>query len=536
LPPEKQKNPVLLRALKISTGTLSSRILGLIREMALAAFFDRTVTDAWTAAFRLPNLFRRLLGEGALAMSLQPLLIEAQMHDEKTGGERASALRSAMHGFLVVTLSVLSIAGILFASPVLKWVLSSHYTAQAEAFELTVRMARVMFGFLFFICLYAYYSSILNAVGSFGWSAAAPVMFNVSLIISTFLPSSWLSVPGDLLAWGVLVGGFLQMGVLIYPLRKLGVFPGFRSPFGNLDLLHVLKNMIPGLLGLGVMQLTSVINTHFASQLGAGSISYIYWADRLLELPLSLISVSLGTALLPTLAELWLRDEKKVLSEVSERYLSLGFFIAAMGAVGLFSLSEPIVRLLFERGQFGESDVLAVGSVLKIYALTLIPVSGVRILAPSYYAVKKNGWPAVCAIVSVVVHVLIAPSLMERFGLQGLNLSSFFSAGLNMFLLLSFYGSHISEFPWRVFGLKSSKTLVASLVMVGVCFFILKHFGAEPKSKWQNLLELLVGGSAGVLSYILTSIALKHPDVHMAALRVKTLFLSRFQVGKDSFF
>ena len=529
---ESRKSSVILKALMMAAGTFSSRILGLIREMALAAFFDRTVTDAWTAAFRLPNLFRRLLGEGSLSVSLQPILIQAQIQDEKNGGHRAQTLADSMHLLLIVVLSVLTVVGIVFAGPVLRLVLDEAYTQNIEAFALTVRLAQIMFGFLFFICLFAYYMAILNSVGSFGWPAAAPVLFNVSLIISTLVPPNWMPVKGDTLAVGVLVGGFLQMAVLLYPLRKKNLIPRFQWNPRNPEVLKVLRNMLPGLFGLGLMQMTLLINTHFASSLGKGAISYIYWADRLLELPLSLVSVSIGTALLPALAEHWLRGDKKKTAEVSERYLSFNFFVGAMAAVGLYILAIPIVKILFERGHFTNADSLAVASVLQVYSLTLIPVSAIRVLAPAYFAVKNTWFPAVCSAVSLGVHILVAPRLMNEYGLQGLNFSSFVSASVNIAMLLGFFNYFITDFPWKVFLVKLSKTFIAAMAMVLVSQTILGHLpNSENLFSW--LVMLVVAGGLGVAAFLVLSFILKHPDMNSFISRISSIVQSRLRKRKS---
>ncbi len=525
---KKRKSSVILKALMMAAGTFSSRILGLIREIALAAFFDRTVTDAWTAAFRLPNLFRRLLGEGSLSVSLQPILIQAQIEDEKWGGQKAFNLMASLHLLLIIVLSVLTVAGILFSGPLLELVLDSAYTQNGEAFALTVRLAQIMFGFLFFICLFAYYMAILNSVGSFGWPAAAPVFFNISLITSTLVPADWLPVKGDTLAWGVLVGGFLQMAVLLYPLRQKKLIPKFKWNPGNPEVLKILKNMVPGLLGLGLMQMTLLINTHFASSLGKGAISYIYWADRLLELPLSLVSVSLGTALLPALAEYWLQNQKEKMAEVSERYLSFNFFIGAMAAVGLYVLALPLVKVLFERGQFTPADSVAVASVLQVYSLTLIPVSAIRVLAPAYYAVKNTWFPALCSALALGVHILIAPWMMKEYGLQGLNFSSFVSASVNIFFLLGFFSYFITGFPWKIFLIKFLKTSLAAGVMIFICQKILDQLPiASSLSSWIYI--LVISGGCGIAGYLLTSSILKHPDMYSFTSRLRTVLKSRFK-------
>lgn len=451
---------IIRQALSMSLGTFSSRILGLIRDMALAALFSRTITDAWTAAFRLPNLFRRLLGEGSLSVSFIPVFVEARMDSEA----RAANLANGFYTLLLVFLAVLTTLGILFAEPIMGLLLDSGYGA--EKLAMTVRMARVMFGFVFFVTTYAYFMGILNALGKFALPAMAPTLFNISMILSTLMPGSWFAFEGDGLAWGVLIGGALQMGLLVPALRRLGAMPRFRWAGMNADIRKVLGNMLPGLLGMGLLQFVTIVNLKYASGLGDGAISYIYWADRLLELPLSLVAVSLGTALLPTLAGLCSQGRRKEMSETVNYYLRLNFFIALPAALGLFALARPIVEVLFMRGQFNSADAEATAAVLRVYAWLLLATSGVRVLVPAYYATQNTKLPAIAAAASLILHIVLAPQLMKSWGLEGLVISSFVSAAMNLILLFAFYRRYIGNFDFVKLGQPLFKFAIAGLVMI----------------------------------------------------------------------
>lgn len=451
---------VVRHALNMALGTFSSRILGLLRDMALAALFSRTITDAWTAAFRLPNLFRRLLGEGSLSVSFIPVFIEARMDSH----ERAQNLANGLYTFLLLFLAILTAVGILFADPLLRLLLAAGYGP--EKFAITVRMARIMFGFVFFVATYAYFMGILNALGKFALPALAPTLFNVAMIVSTLIPGSFFSFEGDGLAWGVLVGGALQVGVLVPALAKLGALPRFGWRGFNEDIRRVLRNMLPGLLGMGLLQFSTIVNLKYASGLPEGAISYIYWADRLLELPLSLVSVSLGAALLPTLAVFWNQGKRQQMSETANYYLRLNLFLAIPAALGLYFLTGPIVEVLFLRGRFVMADAEATASILKIYAGLLISASCVRVLVPAYYAIKNTWFPAIAATLSLLTHIGLAPLFMESWGLEGLVLSSFVSASLNMLLLLSFYPKLIGAFDYFKFVVHLMKFVFAGVGMV----------------------------------------------------------------------
>lgn len=439
---------VVRAALAMAFGTSSSRVLGLLREIIFAALFPRLVTDAYIAAFRLPNMFRRLLGEGSLSVSFVPVFVEARVGDELSGhGGRSRELLDGFFTLLVGVLAALTVLGTLFPEPVLRVLLDESYIAQTEKFLLTVRMAKIMFVFVFLICSYAFFMGVLNALGVYALPAFAPMLFNVAVIASTVLPMEWFPSPGDGLAWGVVVGGVLQAGILIPALLKRGYLPRFRLAW-NADIRRVLLNMGPGLIGLGLLQVTTLVNMHFASSLGEGPISWINWADRLLELPLSLVSVSLGVALLPTLSDLWARGETKAMSDTMNFSLRLNLYVCTAAAAGLFFLAHPIIEVLFQHGRFTAEDTLATATVVRVWALLMVPTACVRVLAPAYYAVKNTWFPAAVSATCLVVHLIIAPMLMGIWGLTGLNSSSLVSASLNFLLLISFYHVLIAPFAY----------------------------------------------------------------------------------------
>lgn len=428
-----KKNQVVKNAFAMSIGTLSSRVLGLLRDTLLMSFFPRHVTDAWTVAFRLPNILRRLLGEGSLSVSFIPVFVDC-LQDSR-GSEKARNFLNSLYTLLLIVLAVLTALGIIYSETVLTWLLDPSYVQNVENFAITVKMSRIMFGFIFLMSQYAVFMGVLNSLGQFGWPAMAPLFFNVSMIVSTIMPDAWFGFHGEGLAWGVLIGGFLQMGVLIPQLIQKGYMPRFSMTLWTPEVKAVLTRMVPGLFGMGVLQLSLVINQRFASSLGEGPVSYIYIADRLLELPLSLVSVSLGTALLPTLAGFFASGRKKEMLETTEYYFRLNLYVVLAAATGLYVLAQPIVELFFQHGKFSPEDTLVTAKVIQVWALIMIPASAVRIMAPAYYAIKNTWLPAVVSLVSLTIHYFLAPVLMEKWGLTGLNYSSLVSSTLNFSIL-----------------------------------------------------------------------------------------------------
>lgn len=456
-----ERKKVAGNALRMASGTMTSRILGFLRDMALAAFFDRTITDAWTTAFRLPNLFRRLFGEGSLAVSFIPIFIDLQVQDPQ--GPRARNLVNAFYTLLIIFLAALTVLGVIFMPEILHLILHKDYSLVPGKFELTVRMARLMFSFVFFVCTYAYGAGLLNALGSFALPALAPALFNISVLIFTFLPGDWFPQRGDGLALGVTVGGILQAAVLWPLLKSRGYLPAWDWQMWTADVREVLRRLLPGLMGLGLLQFMTLLNLHFASHLPEGAISSVYWADRLLELPLSLVAVSLGTALLPRLSELWSSGDKTLLAQTTEESFVLNMSLAWPAALGLFFLAQPIIEVLFKRGHFGADDVTRTAEVLQVYAVTLLFMSSVRVVVPAYYAAKNTWAPALCAGLALLLHMLLAPWLMREAGLRGLVISAMISAAVNLFLLvggLPRLGIHLS---WRGMGPSLAKVFLAGL-------------------------------------------------------------------------
>ena len=499
----------------MALGTTGSRVLGLVREMLFAALFPRAVTDAWIAAFRLPNLFRRLLGEGSLSVSFVPVFVENLVKDEK----EARGLLDGFFTLLLVVLTVLTVLGVMFPEPVLRVLLAPDYVNDVAKFALTVRMAQIMFGFVFLICLYAFFMAVLNAIGVFSLPAVAPMLFNVAIVISTLLPDRWFPSPGDGLAGGVIVGGFLQMIILVPALAKRGYLPKLRFVWtGNVR--KVLLNMVPGLFGMGLLQLTLVVNMRFASQLGEGPISWINWADRLLELPLSLISVSLGTALLPTLSDLWSRGLKDKMTETLSYGLRLNLYLCLAAAVGLFTLAQPIVEVLFRRGQFTDVDAAATVGVLRVWALIMIPTATLRVLAPAYFSVKNTWMPAAVSAFCLVIHIFVAPRLMEAYGLTGLNCSSLLSASLNVILLLVFFPWLVTKFDFGGIALailRFGPALVALGLGTQVYGFV---YAAGPHVWVWKVVSLGIAMGLGVALFATVSHLMKLPEWDGAAAKV----------------
>lgn len=463
-------------------------MLGLLRDVAMAAFFERMVTDAWAAAFRFPNLFRRLLGEGSLSVSFIPVFIEARSEDPS--GVRARNLANGLYTLLLITMGALTLAGVLFTDDLFRLILSADYVQIAEKWDLTVRLGRIMFAFVFFVSTSAYFAGLLNSLGSFGLPALAPALLNIAMLVFTFLPVGWFPQVGDGLAWGVLIGGLLQAALLWWALWTRDYLPRRQGHLWSEDIRKVLKNMLPGLVGMGLLQFSTLVNLYYASFLPEGSISYIYWADRLLELPLSLVSVSIGSVLLPTLSSLSsMRDREKFIETAQESFL-MNLFLAWPAALGLFFLAQPIVEVLFLRGHFSLGDAAATAAVLKVYAISLVLHSCSRVLMPMYFALKNTTFPAYASLAALFLHISLAPTLMQGRGLVGLILAGAVAAALQALLL--WFGLYRRQVAFHTGPLLKScvKFMVAGLCLLGV----VKFYEALGLEKTGGLQVLALGG------------------------------------------
>lgn len=534
---EKTAERTIVRsATYMAMGTFSSRILGLLRDAILGAFFSRTVTDAWLVAFRIPNMLRRLFGEGALSVSFIPIFIELMTNPKSKEEGKDFKLACGVFSLLSLILMVLTVVGIIFSEQIVHFIAGEEaYMAIPGKFELTVQMAQIMFAFCFFICVYAYFMAILNAYKKFALAAFAPVLFNVSMIISTLLPAYAPNTFSDLqLAWGVTIGGFLQMAILIPELIKIKCLPKFTFDMFEKNVLKVFRNMIPGLMGLGVLQIGLIINTRFAASLEEGANSWIYWADRVLELPLSLFAVSLGTALLPTLATHWSRNEKTEMVETANQYLRMIFFVSVPCALGVWFLARPIIETLFLRGKFSTYDVMHTSNVLMIYSIGILSFGGIRVIAPSFYAIKNTYYPAVVSAVCLCVHYFVAQELMADYGINGLAASSMISSALNLVLLMIGFKIFIGDLMLMKFFKSLFKYAVAGAVMVVVIqgYDILLAFFGD--FFIVRVLSLLITILASIAVYFGMTSLLKTEEYDLVFANLQKKFLSKIGLNKAS--
>ncbi len=445
-----EKQSVIKSAISMALGTFSSRILGFVRDAVMLALYSRGVTDAYVVAFRLPNMFRRLFGEGSLSVSFIPVYAEARARSE----ERAQRLSNAVFT-IVLSISVLiGVACFVYMDHIIWFLVGDPrgFAANPEKVVQTVYLARIMIFYLVLVCTYAFHMAIANTMGHFFIPAIGPTLFNFGLIVFTVLPFELGAYQGSAQAWGVIFGGVLQAAVVFWLLWREGVLPRLSWRWNEPEVGRVFLNMLPGLFGLGVFQVMTVVNTKFAARLSEGAQSYIYAADRILELPQSLIAVSLGAALLPRFSELHSRGEKSKFLDEANQAVRMLLYLSLPAAVGMWVLSLPITQVLFMRGQFTQADAEGTASVVGIYAVLLLFSSLSRVTAPAFYALKNTWLPAVVALFVLLVHVSVGPWLVTNYGLDGLAAATSASAILNIVILQVCFYFWIGPLGyWRVF-------------------------------------------------------------------------------------
>jgi putative peptidoglycan lipid II flippase len=423
----------LLGALaKVSGFTLASRITGLAREFLIARAFGASVyTDAFFVAFRIPNLLRRLFAEGAFSQAFVPILAESKNRGTE---DETRALINHTAGTLAGVLFVVSAIGVA-AAPLIIYVSAPGFAADGAKFAITVEMLRITFPYILFIGLTAFAGAVLNTWSRFSVPAFTPVLLNLSFIGCALWLAPHVDPPAMALAWAVFIGGVAQLALQVPALARIHLMPrpawGWRHP----GVRRILKGMAPALLGVSVAQISLLLNTIIASFLVSGSVSWLYYADRLMEFPTGMLGVALGTILLPSLSKAAADEDPARYSGLLDWGLRLTFLLALPSAIGLAVLATPLVTTLYHYGAFGTGDVEATRNALMGYAVGLIGLILVKVLAPGFYARQDIATPVRFAIVSLLATQAMNALFILPLGHAGLALAIGLAACLNAGLL-----------------------------------------------------------------------------------------------------
>jgi len=455
----------------VSLATLASRLLGLIREQVFAAFFGAGLAvDAFQVAFRIPNLLRDLFAEGAMSAAFVPTLTRVQ---ETEGREAAMRLANLVINFLVVTVSVICILGIVFADHIVP-LMAPGFGQVPGKLELTTQMTRIMTPFLLLVALAAAVMGVLNTRRVFFIPAIAPTMLNLALIASGFLiapicPRFGLE-PIVGMAFGVLLGGLGQLFIQVPALWSQGFRWRPEISFRDPGVLRIVTLMAPAAVGLAATQVNIFVNTFLASLLPQGSVSWLNYAYRLMQLPIGLFGVAIATVTLAEVSRHAARREMPALKRTISFSLRFGLFLTLPATMILMSLAHPIVALLYQHGRFGADDSWQTAQALWGYAVGLSAFSAVRVLVPVYYSLGMTRIPVTISFVTIAINVVLNIMLMEPLQHRGLALATSISSVLNFVLLFEVLRRKIGPMGGRALSRSAGKIFLASLLAALAAF------------------------------------------------------------------
>ncbi|PID40577.1 MAG: murein biosynthesis integral membrane protein MurJ [Proteobacteria bacterium] len=501
----------------VGLATLLSRIFGYVRDMVLASFFGAGMAaDAFIAAFRLPNLLRRLFGEGSLSLAFVPVFTQAI-----ATGDRDDAMRLAVSSLklLLVCLSIVAIIGVA-AAPLIIQAVAPGFAQPPEKMALTVTLTRIMFPYVIFIGLVALCMGILNAVGHFAAPAIAPLLLNLAMIGVLFTVSRWsdsqtVRVLG--LAAGVMLGGFLQLTLQLPFLIRQGVHFWRRSGIWHPRMRTIGLLMLPTIFGAAVYQINILVGTLLASLLPEGSVSYLYYADRLVQFPLGIFGQAAATAVLPSLSRQAASKDFSGMGDTFCHAMSLVLFLTIPAMAGLIILREPIVTMLFQRGGFDGLTTQLTSDALLYYAVGLWAFAAVRIVVSTFYALQDTRTPVISATAAIAVNILLGMALMGPLLHNGLALATALSSMVNLVLLVYMLRKRLGAIRWHTILASCLKTTAASAAMAGCVSLLwrLVDIDALPVGGIQLpvAIGMLIG--VGIIAFCGVAVILKIPEWEM---------------------
>jgi putative peptidoglycan lipid II flippase len=483
--------------------TFLSRILGFVRDVVAAFIFGASPGyDAFVLSFRIPNLLRRLSAEGAFSQAFVPVLTECQTNKSP---EEVKAFVNHITGNLALILAIVTVVGIICA-PLFIYLFAPGFESTGSRHDLATSMLRITFPYIFFISLTALAGSLLNTHGKFAVPAFTPVFLNISLIAASCFLAPHMAHPEMALAWGVFVAGIVQLAFQIPFLLKMGIMPRPKIDWSDPAVRRVLYLMPPAVFGAAISQITLLVDSLFASFLVSGSISWLYYADRLMEFPLGIIGVGLATVILPSLSRQHASGSKQAMAQTLDWSVRCVLLIGLPAMLGLFMLAGPLVATLFQSGKFTDHDVLMTQQCLMAYALAVLGIMLAKIFSSAFYATQNIKTPVRISAGILVFNVLLNATLIHQFAHIGLAMATSITSVLNALLLYKKWQSmHAFRFQagWNLF---LARVTLASVCLVA--FLWLLSPGVDTWLEWgrmqrvMSLVPLVVGGAliySGVL-------------------------------------
>jgi putative peptidoglycan lipid II flippase len=501
--------------------TFLSRIFGFIRDAAMAWFFGAgLISDAFFVAFRIPNLLKRIFSEGILSLAFIPVFME-----HISAGKKEDAFHLARSAFmaLFLILSAATVAGFFFA-PVLVTAFAPGFVLFPEKFALTVSLTRMMFPFIILIGLSAISMAVLNTFGHFAAPTLSPLVINLSMIGAIFFISPQLTEPVKGLAIGVIIGGILQLALQAPFLLETGVF--FRK---TTDLFHKgLKKIgaltLPAALGASVFQVNMLLDTLIASFLSEGSISHLYYADRIVQFPLGIFGIAAAMVLFPSLSKEASLKNYDALAETICFSLKMVLFVTVPAMAGLVILREPIVSLLFERGAFDAQSVQLTAGALLYYSLGLWAFTSARIVVSTFYALQDAGTPVRIALFCILLKLIMAVVFMRFIDYKGLALSTSLASVLNLVFILRALQIKLGHISWRNMTFSLINNLPATVLMSFGVVIASRFIPADVTASLIIRLSTLFGCIFfGIISYMIFSILFKSHEIQILSEMIKQI-------------
>jgi putative peptidoglycan lipid II flippase len=505
--------------------TLLSRVMGFLRDIIFARFFGAGAgMDVFVVAFQIPNFLRRLFGEGAFSQAFVPVL--AEYENQRDHGQ-VQELVDRVAGTLGLILFGLTVAGVL-AAPALILLFAPGFSAEADKYALATEMLQLTFPYLLFISLTAFAGGVLNTYGRFGVPAFTPVLLNLVLIGSVFWLAPRFAEPVMGLAGGVFIAGVAQLAFQFPFLKQLKLLPRPRWGWRHEGVRRIIRLMLPAIFGSSVAQINLIVDRVIASFLVTGSISWLYYSDRLLEFPLGVFAIALATVILPGLSRHHASKSPEAFSRTLDWALRLALVIATPAAVGMLVLAGPMVATLFNYGAFGDEDVRMAALSLMAYALGLMAFTLVKILAPGYFSRQDTRTPVRISVIALLTNIglnLIIVLPMMHFGVPGphagLALATGLAAALNAFLLYRGLRRQGVYRPGAGWGWIGGRVLAANGIMGAMLWWLAGGLDRWLEAIWY-LRAAWLGGciAAGIAVYLLvlwlTGVRFRHLTLRSA--------------------
>ena len=458
--------------LTISGFTFLSKILGFVRDILIAAFIGAgIIADVFFVAFKLPNFFRRLFAEGAFSAAFIPIFSSIL---KKKGKSEALKFGSEVLSILFFILFLVIII-FEFLMPLVVYFLAPGFANDPTKLNLLVELSRITFPYLFFISLVSLYTGILNSFNKFAAGAAAPIILNLTFIVFILTFEELFETKGHMLSWAVFFAGLFQLSFLLFAIYKNDLQIFFIKPKYSEYIKKLFNLIIPGAIGAGVIQINLLIDVILASFLETGSISYLYYAERINQLPIALIGVAFATVLLPTLSKQISNNDKKNAIQTQNRAIEFSLLLAIPASISIFIIADPIIGAFFERGQFSINDRIMSARALQAFAAGVAAYVLVKILTPIFFARQNTKTPVKIAIVCVFVNFLFNLILMHFFQHVGIAMATAIASWLNCILLL-YVLLKSKEVIFDNLIKKNFKKIILLNLFFGLCVFYFKDY------------------------------------------------------------